>query len=329
MTSPADGRSMPVHLLTSFTNTNGGSENRALALHARLRHRGEALLWSDVAPASGFSGQSIRSLHPYRGEFPHGGTLVIIGAHTRIGPWIASAALHRTIVVANLHPLSILKHLEMLDEYGIHSPEIVYASSALRDEIGLPGRVEASPIDLNHFAPAGGAAARPFSVGRLSRDQTYKHHPDDPALYEMLVESECGVRIMGGTSMSGWLHPDPRIELLAEGEQPAREFLSGLDCFFYRTADNYFEPSGRVVFEAMACGLPVVCGTRGGYAEHLRHGENGFLVDSQEEAYDTIMGLQRDAAMRAEIGRAARLTVEGIYGLIYEEELAGYYLGDR
>jgi len=39
--------------------------------------------------------------------------------------------------------------------------------------------------------------------------------------------------------------------------------------------------------------------------------------------------LQRDAAMRAEIGRAARLTVEGIYGLLYEEELAGYYLGDR
>jgi hypothetical protein len=41
---------------------------------------------------------------------------------------------------------------------------------------------------------------------------------------------------------------------------------------------------GRVVTEAMACGLPVVCHESGGYAEIIEHGRNGFLFDTQQEA---------------------------------------------
>ena len=56
------------------------------------------------------------------------------------------------------------------------------------------------------------------------------------------------------------------------------------------------------MFEAMACGLPVVCGRRGGYADYIVHGVNGFLFDTSEQAVALILKLRDDAALRARIG---------------------------
>lgn len=318
----------PLHLLTAFTNPNGGSENRTLELFALLQAHGNVQLWSDQPPARGFSAYPIQTIHPYRGVFPAGGTLAIIGPHTGIGPWLKHAALQRTIVHANLHPYHYLyRLLETLDDFGISAPEIVYASKLMQEEIGLAGAVEDSPIDLSVFHPAANRPVLPFTVGRLSRDQPFKHHREDPILYMMLAEQGCAVRIMGGTVLHDRLPHSASIGLLAEGAVAAPDFLRQLDCFFYRTAEHLCEASGRVVFEAMACGLPVVCGRRGGYAENIRHGENGFLVSTQEEAFDCIMALKADEALRTCVGRAARKTVEKLYDAGYRQELIRFYLG--
>lgn len=323
-----NGTRAPLHLLTAFTNPNGGSENRTLELFALLQTHGNVQLWSDHPPARGFSAYPIRAIHPYRGVFPVGGTLAIVGPHTGIGPWLRHAALQRTIVHANLHPYHYLyRLLETLDDFGISAPEIVYASKLMQEEIGLAGTVEASPIDLSAFRPAENRPEHLFSVGRLSRDQIFKHHREDPMLYMMLAEQGCAVRIMGGTVLHDRLRQSVSIELLAEGAVAAPDFLRQLDCFYYRTADHWCEASGRVVFEAMACGLAVVCGRRGGYAEHIRHGENGFLVGTQEEAFDCIMALKADEALRERVGRAARETVEKLYDAGYRQELIRFYLG--
>lgn len=318
----------PLHLLTAFANPHGGSENRTLELFSLLRPHGNVLLWSDRPPARGFSAHPIRTIHPFRSEFPFGGTLVIVGPHTEIGAWLRHAALDRVMVHANLYPYHYLfEMLEKLDELGMAEPEIVYASSLLREENGLPGRVEASPIDLSAFSPLTHRPVRPFTVGRLSRDQPFKHHREDPMLYQMLAQQGCAVRIMGGTILRERLPGATAVELLPEGAAAAPAFLRQLDCFIYRTHEAWCEPSARVVFEAMACGLPVVCGKRGGYAEHIRHGENGFLVASQEEAFDAVMRLKEDAALRKKMGRAARATVETIYDRRYELSLIENYLG--
>jgi glycosyltransferase involved in cell wall biosynthesis len=51
---------------------------------------------------------------------------------------------------------------------------------------------------------------------------------------------------------------------------------------------NFDEPFGFSVVEAMACGTPVIATRRGSMAEIVRHGENGFLVDSQEDAVAAV-----------------------------------------
>jgi glycosyltransferase involved in cell wall biosynthesis len=51
---------------------------------------------------------------------------------------------------------------------------------------------------------------------------------------------------------------------------------------------NFDEPFGFSVVEAMACGTPVVAARRGSMPEIVDHAENGFLVDSQEDAVAAV-----------------------------------------
>jgi len=145
----------------------------------------------------------------------------------------------------------------------------------------------------------------------MSRDVASKHHLEDPAVYAALAAAGVGVRLMGANCLSDQLRGV--AELSPAGAQRPGDFLRTLDCFFYRTSERWLEAYGRVVFEAMACGLPVVCGRRGGYADYIVHGVNGFLFDTNEQAINLILRIRDDPSMRERIGRAARQTVEELY----------------
>ncbi len=51
---------------------------------------------------------------------------------------------------------------------------------------------------------------------------------------------------------------------------------------------NFDEPFGFSVVEAMACGTPVIARRRGSMAEIVRHAENGFLVETLDEAVAAV-----------------------------------------
>ncbi|MFP4498320.1 MAG: glycosyltransferase family 4 protein [Vulcanimicrobiota bacterium] len=51
---------------------------------------------------------------------------------------------------------------------------------------------------------------------------------------------------------------------------------------------NFDEPFGLSVVEAMACGTPVIARNRGSMPELIIDGENGFLIDTLEEAIESI-----------------------------------------
>ena len=211
--------------------------------------------------------------------------------------------------------------------------EVVYASELMKRSAGnYPGYIEPSLIDLERFVPAPkGKPSDPtstaFTIGRLSSDLPYKHHPEDPELYRRLVEEGCQVRIMGPSPyLKAELGDMEAVTLLPMDAQEAHLFLQGLDCFFYRTSEEYLEPWGRVVTEAMACGLPVVCHKSGGYAEIIEHGRNGFLFETQQEALDILLGLKEDRTLRERVGEEARRTAEELFSSAVRSEIAELYL---
>ncbi|MCS7156880.1 MAG: glycosyltransferase family 4 protein [Blastocatellia bacterium] len=77
------------------------------------------------------------------------------------------------------------------------------------------------------------------------------------------------------------------------------------------------EPFGRVLIEAMACGLPVIASRGGATEEIVREGETGLLVPRGEvlPLADAMLALLQDAAWRARLGRAARMWVERTFDL--------------
>lgn len=67
---------------------------------------------------------------------------------------------------------------------------------------------------------------------------------------------------------------------------------------------SFDEPFGFSVVEAMACGTPVIAARRGSMIEIVRPGENGFLVDSADDAVAAVR------AARALPRQAVRASVE-------------------
>lgn len=305
-----------VHLINPLWDSSGGSDWRTIEMFKLLGERRQVHLWSRFTPAPEFSRcYPVQLIRPWLGHFPIGGTFIFVGVYFRIGHWYKVALPRRTILIYNtLQPDRLEKAMLRLRAWH-HAPvELVYTSRLLRALSNRPGIVIESPIDLTRFIPTRRPSQDRFRVGRLSRDIPSKHHEDDPALYAALAADGIEVSLMGGECLRGKVVGLDDDALLPAGATPAADFLQGLDCFCYRTSDQWLEAYGRVVFEAMACGLPVVCGRRGGYADYIVHGVNGFLFDTTAEAIALIRNLRQDRGLRERVGHAARETVERLYG---------------
>lgn len=326
-----------VHLINPLWNATGGSELRTVSLFEALEKEVDVRLWTEYTPDATLAARyPVRRVAPRRGVFPKTGTFVFVGVYRHPRRWIRLTCPRRVIVIYNTPDPDLLEGmLDLLERKTCRKAELVYASDALRRSTGRPGVVHASPIDIGTFVPGPRQVAPDGSgelvVGRLSRDSLEKHHHLDYLFYERLAASGAGVRIMGGTCLAAGptaasLAAPTRIELLPEGAEESRSFLHGLDVFFYRTAEHWDEPFGRVIVEAMACGLPVVCCNRGGFTEVVEHGVNGFLFDRDEEAFEIIQRLRNDPALRQAVGRAARETVERLYAPHQQRALLEYYV---
>jgi len=108
---------------------------------------------------------------------------------------------------------------------------------------------------------------------------------------------------------------DQRFELDVNfGAETAADFLRSLDCFVYRTNEEWFEGFGRVVFEAMASGLVAVCANRGGYASYLENERDCLLFGTTDEAASCILRVRDDPELRHRLGTAARSKSHSIVG---------------
>lgn len=67
-------------------------------------------------------------------------------------------------------------------------------------------------------------------------------------------------------------------------------------------------------------------GVRGGYAEWIEAGENGFLCDGQEDALAHLQTLAADPALRRRLSHGARQSALARWGEMAREELRAWYL---
>jgi glycosyltransferase involved in cell wall biosynthesis len=325
-----------IHLINPLEHVIGGVILETLHLFDDLKNYGEVSLWSerDRVPLEIAEKYPVKRIVPERFEFPKAGTFVFVGVFFSVGPWIRYADPRRIILIYNTwHPEELRRKIRQLSNGGRRKVEVVYASELMKRSAGnYPGFVQVSPIDLERFVPApkresSDSTSAAFTIGRLSTEKPKKHHPDDPGLYRRLVEEGCRVRIMGPSPyLKAELGGMEAVTLLPARAQEAHLFLQGLDCFFYRTSEEWLEPWGRVVTEAMACGLPVVCHKSGGYAEIIEHGRNGFLFETQQEALEILLGLKEDRALRERVGEAARRTTEDLLTATSSSEIVEFYL---
>ncbi len=323
-----------IHLINPLQSYTG-APLRTLHLFDELKNHREVFLWSErKVPSEIAEKYPVKRIVPRRFEFPETGTFVIVSPQS-LGPWVYYTYPRRVILVhnsSNITPRKFRQRLRKLSNKDRRQVEVVYASELTKRWVGNhPGLVEPSLIDIDTFVPSASkpsdSASAGFTVGRLSSNLPHKHHPDDSALYWQLIDHGCRVRIMGATpTLEAELGGLESVTLLPPFAQEAHLFLQDLDCFFYRTSETYLEAWGRVVTEAMACGLPVVCHNRGGYTEVIEHGRNGFLFDTQQEALEILLELKGDRELRELMGKAARQTAERLFSSAARSEIVEFYL---
>lgn len=320
------------HLVGYFDDPYAGAELELLAIAELLATHRHIELWSVVAPHSSFVHRGIRQIQPFSRQFPHDGVLLWGGTHVPPAVWLKYTRFERIILQCNLASFTrFFALIEVIRDATKLEPELVFVSKALQLTAGLSGRVIYSPMAIAPFLKVGlkrqFLATRTVTVGRASRDAADKHHPQDAMLYRMLAAKGWRVRIMGGMCLAASLEGVEGIELLPAGAESMVDFYESLDIFFYRTGTTV-DAYGRVVAEAMAAGLPVVAGQLGGYAEVVLEGECGFLVVSQEEAWDTLKLLADSASKRQSMGLAGMQQAERLYGHAARDSLLESYLGD-
>lgn len=88
------------------------------------------------------------------------------------------------------------------------------------------------------------------------------------------------------------------------------------------------EPFGRVLVEAMACGLPVIATRSGGIPEIVRHGEDGFLVSpgSINEMANAMTEILGNESLRRRLAQSAIKRAESFNLGIHTEKMAKVFL---
>ena len=325
-----------LHLLGRFTDLYTGAERELLDLKCLMEGRRTVKLWSELPVHAAYAAEQVSAIVPFAQQFPKDGTLLIGGVHLQPGIWLQYTRFDRIILFHNLsNQLQLFSIIDGVRRFTGIDPEIVFVSRLLQRSAALPGVVIPSLLNLAPFLevaarrfgeiPGGSTVSRPFTVGRASRDFLDKHHPHDLALYRMLASRGIRVRIMGGTCLAPGLGGVEGIELLPAGAESMMDFYASLDAVFYRTG-MFAEAYGRVVLEAMGGGLPVVAHVAGGYAEAIEHGISGFLIESQEQAYDALIALYASVDLRRQTGKAARQKAIAVHGQEATQRDLSFYL---
>src|SRR5438034_6348574 len=188
-----------INLVNPLSNAFAGSERRTVNYFRLLSPRAEVTLWAEGEPHRELSRVPFRRLDSASGNLPEGGTLVLVGIYVDRGHWLRRIRPDRLIIVYNTPALIRLHELlDFVSRAGLPNAELVFPSETHRASTGMEGFVDWGLYDFDRFkASRRDPDFAPFTVGRLSRDEPHKHHPQDIRLYRQLAERGMHIRLMG------------------------------------------------------------------------------------------------------------------------------------
>jgi hypothetical protein len=158
--------------------------------------------------------------------------------------------------------------------------------------------------------PLAHAMDSPLVVGRISRAAPDKFSANTWPIYRR-VPHPIRARVMAWDRQIEQKvgPPPPWAECLPAGRETPQEFFGKLHCMVQVNggAEENWPRSG---LEAMSSGVPVVAQNHWGWREMIRHGETGFLADSEDQLAYYAARLAYDEPLRMEIIHRARRVLE-------------------
>jgi glycosyltransferase involved in cell wall biosynthesis len=209
-----------------------------------------------------------------------------------------------TPVVTTIHGFSSESILPVYERYNDIGHYVAISDADRHDRLDYAATIHHG-IDVGEFNLGSGDGAYLLFFGRI--------HPDKGTVEAIEVAQRVGLPLLIAGIVQDRDYFERFVEPRLDGAQVSyvgpvdrdrRAAVLGAATALLHLID-FDEPFGFSVVEAMACGTPVIARRRGSMAEIIRQGENGFLVDTVDEAV---------AAVRASMAldrRLVRASVEG------------------
>jgi glycosyltransferase involved in cell wall biosynthesis len=209
-----------------------------------------------------------------------------------------------TPVVTTIHGFSSESILPVYERYNDIGHYVAISDADRHDRLDYAATIHHG-IDVGEFNVGSGDGAYLLFFGRI--------HPDKGTVEAIDVAQRVGLPLLIAGIVQDRDYFERLVEPRLDGAQVSyvgpvdrdrRAAVLGAATALLHLID-FDEPFGFSVVEAMACGTPVVARRRGSMTEIIRQGENGFLVDTVDEAV---------AAVRASMAldrRLVRASVEG------------------
>jgi len=173
-------------------------------------------------------------------------------------------------------------------------------------------RVMAPPTDLTEFFKIQPNYDYPLKLIRHSSqgDNKYPDFTNEMIRDILRIDSAIEMHFMPAKSDC---MDHPQVYKYPKNNPPVYEFLKNGNCFLYALPPGYTEGGPRVILEAMAAGLPVICDNHSGMKDRVTD-ETGFRCDSYDDIIAAITTLNNEKGLLKKMGEAARERAKSEFG---------------
>lgn len=162
------------------------------------------------------------------------------------------------------------------------------------------------PTDLSKFLAVEPDYNAPLRLIRHSSQGDNKHPEYTNNMIRDMLRIDSSIEFHFMPARSDCID-HPQVYKYPKNKPPVYDFLKHGNCFLYHLPPNYTEGGPKVVMEAMAAGLPVICDNHSGMKDRVTD-ETGWRCNNYEEVIEAvkIISGKNGPAILEKMGKAAR-----------------------